>query len=128
MKILSKSNILEAQDLPRVLVDVPEWGGHVWMRGLTGTERDAWEASIIGDGKKQNLVNIRANLVGKCLVDEHGERLFTDAELAGLGRKGAAALDRLFARAQELSGLRQADVEKIEAALEANPTDAPSSV
>ncbi len=97
------------------------------MRGLTGTERDAWEASIIGDGKKQNLANLRANLVGRCLVNEDGERLFTEAELAALGRKGAAALDRLFTRAQELSGLRQADLEKIEASLEANPTDAPSS-
>ena len=127
MKILSKANILEAQDLPRVLVEVPEWGGAVYVRGLTGSERDAWEAAIVGDGKRQNLANIRANLVGKCLVDENGDRMFADSELVALGRKSAAALDRLFDRVRELSGLTAADVERIEEQLEANPTDGPSS-
>ena len=36
--------------LPRELVDVPEWGGDVWVRMLTASERDQlemeWEKKI----------------------------------------------------------------------------------
>jgi hypothetical protein len=44
-------------------VSVPEWGGEVVVRALTGAERDAFEQSTIeqrGKSVKTNLANIRA--------------------------------------------------------------------
>ena len=46
------------------------------------------------------------------MIDESGQRLFTDEEADLLGAKSGAALDRVFAIAQKLNGLSGADVEE----------------
>ena len=46
-KFLTRNEILAVDDLQTQKVDVPEWGGSVYVRGLTGSERDALEASIV---------------------------------------------------------------------------------
>ena len=125
MTLLTKSAILAANDLKTQDVDVPEWGGAVRVRAFSGRERDAFEASLVrGDGKdrKVDLTNMRARLVALSVVDEAGQRLFTDEEVDLLGAKSGAALDRVFAVAQELNGLSGADVE----ALVKNSSAAPS--
>lgn len=125
MKLLKKQDILAAGDLKTEDVEVQEWGGAVRVRTLTGRERDAFEASLAkGEGRdrKTDLANLRAKLVGLCLVDEKGDRLFEDAEVEMLGAKSAAALDRVFSVAQRLNGLSGEDVE----ALAKNSGAAPS--
>jgi hypothetical protein len=114
---LSRDQILEAKDLETREVDCPEWGGSVLVKALSGRERDAWEASLVQmRGKQQvpQLGNIRAKLVARCVVDENGERLFTDADIKALGEKSAAALDRIFDVASEMSGISEKDIEEIE--------------
>ena len=37
---LSIKDILAADDRRPVKVDVPEWGGHIWMRPISGKQRD----------------------------------------------------------------------------------------
>lgn len=115
-----KDKILSADDLPRVPLIVPEWGiteeDGGWIRGLTGTERDAYEASI-RQFKGQQLVvkleNVRARLVSLCLVDGDGTRVFTDREVVELGAKSGRVLDRLFDQAAALSGLTAGQVEEL---------------
>jgi len=116
MTLLSKIDILCARDLQTQDVDVPEWGGSVRVRSLTGRERDAFEASMVrGEGKdrKVDLTNMRARLVGLTVIDEVGLRLFKDEEVDLLGAKSGAALDRVFAVAQHLNGLSGADGEEL---------------
>jgi len=112
--MLNKDEILKADDLKTETVSVPEWGGDVSIRTITGAERDSYEAGIIGSGKKKNLQNLRAKLCAKCLVDEDGTRLFSDAEILALGGKSAKPLDRIFDAAQKLNGFTDADVEELE--------------
>ena len=116
MTLLSKTEILTANDLQTEDINVPEWGGSVRVRSFTGRERDAFEASMVrGDGKdrKVDLTNMRARLVGLTVIDETGQRLFTDEEADLLGAKSGAALDRVFAVAQKLNGLSGSDVEEL---------------
>ena len=115
-KLLSKDDILQAQDLPIERVSVPEWSGEVLVRGLTGAERDKFEASIVirkGDKAEFNPDNMRAKLVALCVVDEQGNRLFSDKDVEFLGKKSAAALDRVFQVAQRLSGISPGAVEDL---------------
>lgn len=129
-KALSKADILSADDLPAETVKVPEWGGAVRVRSLTGAERDAFEASMFeGTGKKarMNSANLRARLVALCVVDEAGERLFADEDVEALGAKSAAALDRVFSAAQRLNGFTSADVEELEGNSESGPSAASTS-
>jgi len=114
--MLTKEQILNSNDLVTEEVDVPEWGGTVFVKSMTGTERDLFEQSIIetkGKSTKTNLANIRAKLCVMTLVDDKGSRLFTDLEFGVLGKKSAKALDRVFTVASELNGLSPTDVEDL---------------
>lgn len=120
--LLTKAAILAAQDLKHEDVEVPEWGGTVRVRGFSGAERDAFEASfatpelyaaVKAKGPSAISENIRARLVAFCAVDEAGALLFTDADVVELGKKSAAALDRVYAVAQRLNGLSNADVDEL---------------
>jgi len=130
MGYLTKEQILAAQDIVREAVPVPEWGGEVLMRGLSGIERDAFEASVVhmnGRQPRYTLNNLRAKLVALSVVDEAGERLFSDADVTALGRKSAAALERVFQVAQRLSGLSAQDIEVLSKNFESEPNGASGS-
>lgn len=116
MSYLTRASILEAPDLRYEDVEVPEWGGMVRVRGLTGADRDAFESSVVQqNGRKASVStqNIRAKLVARAIVNERDDRVFSDADVEALGAKSAQALDRVFAVAQRLSGLTAADVEEL---------------
>ena len=117
--LLTRDQILQARDITAQLVEVPEWGGSVWVRGLTGSERDDYEASLIkgrGRNRDVNLHNMRAKLVCRaCVISDEPEagRVFSDDDAGVLAKKSAAALERVFTVAQKLSGLTEADVEEL---------------
>lgn len=116
MALLSKDQIFTAQDLKTVDVSVPEWGGDVRVRTLTGAERDQYEADSIktSKGKREvNLSNLRARLVAMCAVDEAGQPLFERGDVLKLGQKSAAALERVFEAAATLNGMSDEDVEEL---------------
>ena len=105
-----------AAGLPFEYVDVPELGGQVRVQGRTGTQRDEWESSlIIGRGKRRdvNTKNVRAKLAVRSLVDEAGVRLFTEADADVLGQLSAIVLDRIYAAAQRVNGVRDEDVDEL---------------
>lgn len=117
MPKLTKQQIIEAKDLPLETVHVPEWGGEVDVRGLSGADRDSFEDETVkfnGGERVVNVINLRARLCARCMVDEKGERMFSEDEVAELGRKSGAALARVFAAAQRLSGLSPEDVKELE--------------
>jgi len=121
MPLLSRDEILQADDLTYQDVEVSEWGGTVRVKMLSGTERDAYEQSMISirvdnNGRRtvrQDSTNARAKLVARCLIDEDGQRLFADKEVVQLGQKSAAALNRVFEVAAALNGLTESDVEEL---------------
>lgn len=124
--ILTMDQILSADDLKKELVEVPEWGGHVYIKALTGKERDKMEAAVITGPGERNFSNIRAKLVSLSVVDEEGVRLFTFEDAEKLGDKSAAVLDRLFAVAQKLSGMTKKDIDELAKKLE--PAQAKDSI
>lgn len=113
MTYLTKEQILQAKDGRFEDVDVPEWGGKVRVKMMTGTERDAYEAALYevkagADGKSDirfNREDMRCKLLARVLVDGDGRRLFADAEVRTLGQKSAAALERVYKAAQRLNAL-----------------------
>ena len=123
---LSRDAILAVDDVQFEDVEVPEWGGKVRVKSLTGKERDALESSmIIGKGKNANvnLNNLRAKLVARSVVDEDGKRIFTDDDISALGAKSAAALTRVYEVAQRLSGITQEDVDELTKNSETAPSE-----
>jgi hypothetical protein len=116
--LLTRDAILAADDLPYEDVAVPEWGGVVRVRGLSGKDRDAYLSSMAvirgGQVVGQDTRNVSARLVLRCLTGEDGEPLFTQHDIDLLGAKSAAALGRVFEVAARLSGLDESDVKSLE--------------
>lgn len=103
MKVLSAEDILKAEDRRLESVDVPEWGGRVFVRTMDGVERDQFDAASLGPDDKTELANYRARLVAATACDEAGELLFSAGQVAALGKKSSAALIRVFVKAQDLN-------------------------
>lgn len=128
MKILTRDEILQADDICKELVEVPEWGGGaVWVKTMTGTERDRFEASIVGAKGERNMVNVRAKIVAFSAVDEGGKRLFSSEDVVELGKKSSRALNRVFSVAQRLSGFSPQDIEDMTKNSSAGPEENSSS-
>jgi len=126
MTVLNRDDILKVKDIAVEKVEVPAWGGSVFVKGMTGTERDAFESSIVqqrGKNASVNMANIRAKLASQTICNEAGERLFSDADVKALGAKSASALQLVFEVAQRLSGISGDDVEELAKELEDNPFD-----
>ena len=106
---LTRDQILESSDLKTATVDVPEWGGAVIVRTMTGADRDAFEQTlVITDDKgtrKTDLTNMRAKLVAMTVVDDAGNRMFSEGDIVLLAKKSATALARVFDAAQVLNGM-----------------------
>lgn len=116
MAVLNRAQILAPRELESETVSVPEWGGDVIVRALTGAERDQFEAGFVKEGGRQGemtLENTRARLVALSVVDEHGQRLFSTDDIEMLGAQPAAALDRVFFVARRLSRLSNEDLAQL---------------
>lgn len=50
--MLSREQILGCSDIPTEIVKVPEWGGEVMVKGLTGSQRDWLEMSIFAEKRE----------------------------------------------------------------------------
>jgi len=123
--MLTKDAIKAVADLPTEDVEVPEWGGMVRVRGLSGADRDAYFASMAVMGKGGNVVgsdfsHATGKLVSLCVVDGNGDPMFSAIDVGWLGQKSAVALGRVFEAASRLSGLEEADIEAL--GKDSNPT------
>jgi len=109
---LSKEQILSADDLGLLEVQVPEWGGSVFIRVMTVGERDAYENDwVVNKGK--GVDDFRTKFLARCICDASGTRLFSDAEIPVLSKKSAKVMSRLWQKAMEHNALSDKDVEEL---------------
>ena len=104
-------------------VECPEWAdmGEVYVRGMSGHSRDAYEMAIYNESqKKDGSFNMRANMVVACACDKDGNLIFEASDSEWLGNQSAAVLDRIHDVARKLSGMTDQDVEDLEKSLEAD--------
>jgi len=133
VKILGRDDILKAEDIRIEPLDVPEWGGRIYVKTLSGEERDQLEASLVdyktnGQPKRMKTEKLRASIAALAICDEKGNRLFTPIDISALAKKSSAALDRVAAKAQEMSGISEGDVDRLTENLKKDqPEDSHSS-
>jgi len=123
--MLSRDGILASQ-LATEELDVPEWGGRVIVRALTGSERDEWDAwrfrqAAIGEFDLHSRRIVRAKMAQLSLVDEDGRHLFSDSDVQALGEKDGAALHRIWEVGLRLSKIvvTDADLRRVADSLKA---------
>jgi hypothetical protein len=131
VSVITREKLLSAAlELPIERVDVPELGGYVHIKGMTGAERDAWESSLVkgrGNKRRVDTTNVRAKLAVRCLVDESGKRLFENHEADLLGTIRTDVLNRIYEAAQRVCGVSDEDVDELEQASAPTTNTAPGS-
>lgn len=124
---LTKEQILSADDLPRVRVDVPEWAptgtapedSFVFVRVMSGTDIDQYENYFRKHSDGEKLVSVtfsqfRAFACALAMCDESGARLFDEADAEALTKKSAVAMKRVFAKFQKVNALDAKAIEELE--------------
>ncbi len=106
---LTRDAILRVEDLPLHEVAVPEWGGMVLIRAMTGGERDRFEAAW----KQDPSSDIRARLAQATLCNPAGDLIFKLEDVPSLSAKSSKALDRIFTAATIHNGITDRDVEEL---------------
>lgn len=113
--MLTKDQILSARDGAVSSIDVPEWGGKIWVKALSGAEREDYQASMVirkGDRYEADLKYQKLKLLIRCISDESGKRLFSDQDMSALGAKSGLVLNRIYNEAARINGLGDDAVEE----------------
>ncbi len=120
--LLTREQILGADDLKHDEVEVEEWGGRVRIRELTGGERQEFDAAIAtvkhdmrrgGTNVEVHADRVRIKLCALTIVDGKDNRLFkTEADERALAGKSAKGLECVYTASSRLSGLAAKEVEE----------------
>ena len=97
---LDRKSILAVDDVRKEKFAVPEWKGDVFLRVLTGTDRDRFEESYAD--QKMKAFRIRFLLLALC-----------DDEAAILGKKSSVVINRLFEAGWKLNACPQEAVDDL---------------
>ena len=117
MKLLSREQLLTNENLDVTKIEF-EKGEGVYVRQMTGRERDTFEQSIISFDKKGNVErktqDFRAKLAVCTVCDAEGDLLFKpeDAEMLSMNIS-AARLEEIVKVAQKINGMSSEDVEEL---------------
>lgn len=106
---LSKKQILEAKDIKTKELQVPEWDGSVYLRVISGADRDVFEQAF----SEKKMDAFRTRFLVMTLCDSDGEKLFTADEVDALNKKSSVVLNRIFDAAWELNAFTPAAVESL---------------
>ena len=90
--MLTRDQILNAQDIEFDEVDVPEWAGTVKIRTFNGKDRDWFEQRHISkDGETigSHLINARVDAVVLSACDEAGNLIFERKDIEVLNKRAA---------------------------------------
>lgn len=109
--LLNKDQILNAEDIKYAEVDcTPEWSGSVKVKAMSGIERDSFERNH----QLGKLTHYRATVSARAIVDENGDRLFSEAEIIKLSEKSAVPLNKIYEKVMEISGVTEEEIDELE--------------
>jgi hypothetical protein len=134
-KLLKKEDLLGKWDLKIEKVEFDD-GNFVFVREMTGRERDTFERSIMVETKDRkgnisyegNIKDFRAKLCVHAICDEEGNLLLQPSDFEALStRMPVGNLELIVNKAQELSGISPEDREALTGNLEGGQAASSSS-
>src|SRR5690606_39638160 len=112
MALLARDQLHGASDFEARDVECPEWGGAVLVRPWTAVQRSLIESTMLEANQTKRfdkVGKVAIQCVAWCVVDEQGERVFTEADVKALGEKSSAPILRLRDAIFELSGMSRSE-------------------
>lgn len=117
MNALTRNQIIALDDLKPFDVEVPEWGGTIRLRGLSGTERqfvEDWYANHPEANGSRKSFELATHVIIKVAMDESGARLFQDDDFKTLMTKSGGVADALFSKILKASAMSTKEREEQE--------------
>ena len=112
--MLTRSMILASEYPKPIEVDIPEWGGKVFIRYITADEREEWESldwvQTANGTLKYNKEHIRARFLAFCLADENGDLLFSQDDIDVLSKQPAHIISGLYQIARQINVVGDDDI------------------
>lgn len=113
---LTREQILSNKSFRSKTIEIPEWGGEVRLKAMSGADREAMESVVYEDvgGKLQMKkgVSYMAEMLLRTWCDDDGNLLFKPDEINLIQEKDSVILARIFKVAAEVNGL-SGDEEKV---------------
>jgi hypothetical protein len=120
---ITREELLKLSDRKVEKVEVPEWGGHLYVRNMTAAERVEYDHWILGPDGMPAIEGVRVKLAIMTCCDEKGERLFKREDYPTLSERDGAAITRIFNVSLHLSGMgRNALAERIQELKNSRPS------
>lgn len=111
MKSLTKAEIFSRKAPPPEPVEA--FGGTVYVKLLSGYERDAVEQAI-ENGRKKGPVPVRAIWVAAACCDENGKDLFNTMDIPALKNLPGDEMSKLVAAIGRVNKVTPEDVDEVE--------------
>ena len=106
-----RKTILEADDIATEIVEVPEWGTSIEVRGMDGKER-AKLLKGAATGGEINMEKWFPDLLIATVYDPAtGEKVFEPADRDAINHKSGAAIAAIADVSARLSGLGETDMQ-----------------
>jgi len=132
MILLTREALLQKDDLKIEKVELSK--GYVFVREMTGHEKDIWESSMLKQkpsGNKNKLIeyettldDFRAKLAVVTVCDEEGNLIFKPEDVKMLNKMMSATnIEKIVTAAQRLNAISQQDRDEILKNSEADQTD-----
>jgi len=132
MGLLGKKDLLKKQELQIERVDLDN-DEYVFVREMTGRERDKWEQSMVKEkkdntgkviGYDRNLLDFRAKLAAISVCDELGNSILDYDDFIELSKNmSAKRLEKIITAAQKLNNITETDKETLLKNSEADQND-----
>ncbi len=103
-KVLTAEDILCKDDIETVDCYVPEWGGTVKLRSLSGLEAERFVAAF-PPGERQSASAV--HIVALCAIKEDGTPFFTSEQVEELKKKSLRGIMRLQKEVLRINGLSE---------------------
>jgi hypothetical protein len=119
---LTRDLLLQKDDLKIEKVELSR--GHVFVREMTGREKDIWEQSMLkqkpsGDRNRgieyeTTLEDFRAKLAVVTICDSEGNLLFEQKDVKNLNKvMSASNMEKIISVAQRLNAITESDKEEV---------------
>jgi len=101
--------------VPREKITVPELGD-VYVYGLTCGQKDEYEnkvVSVTAGSRQVKLTNASAVMLQLCVYNQHGNRMFSEAEIGKLICLPSTVADPILTVAKRLSCIGPGEIEEL---------------
>jgi len=108
--ILTKEDILKANDIQIITFPVPEWNGEINLKEMNAYERDLFEEMIMGN--EDSMKNLRVCVLTMCICDAEGNRFFDEKSIEELNKKSSLVVIKIFDKCKEINHILQAPAQR----------------